>query len=192
MSQPPQLVAHQQWPGSTLLALVILLRSLSCIKELSDQELLHVQSKQEAVFTTQVTLSVRTLDRVSEAVGQRDAGPLKSKTDFMIARQAAQIHPFSVRFCGSSACPGVCNVHTAFDAPPDKPGEGFTFGLSGLRCIARVLSMARFANDAELETFLVKLDPDFGPQGSVAAVGSIASDRQVAQQLLMFPLQQAP
>ena len=28
--------------------------------------------------------------------------------------------------------------------------------------------------------------------GSVAAVGGIASDRQVAQQLLMFPLQQAP
>ncbi len=28
--------------------------------------------------------------------------------------------------------------------------------------------------------------------GPVVAVGSIASDRQVAQQLLMFPLQQAP
>lgn len=31
-----------------------------------------------------------------------------------------------------------------------------------------------------------------GVSGSVAALGGIASDRQVAQRLLMFPLQQAP
>ncbi|KAL0020336.1 hypothetical protein WJX77_012161 [Trebouxia sp. C0004] len=40
---------------------------------------------------------------------------------------------------------------------------GFTFGLSGPS--ARILSMARFASEAELDTFLGRLDLDYGPCG---------------------------
>lgn len=54
--------------------------------------------------------------------------------------------------------------------------------LTRVSALCSILSMACFANEAELETFLVKLDPDYGLYAS--ACGRMASGKQINLQML--------
>ena len=46
--------------------------------------------------------------------------------------------------------------------------------------LCRILSMARFASEAELETFLGKLDPDYGQYASAVWQNGVRTAHQLA------------